>query len=60
MTEEMVVDTISCGPDPDRHARAISEFFDAGFDEVYVNQIGSNWSGFLEFYNKELQPRIDS
>jgi len=60
VTEEMVVDTISCGPDPDRHARAISEFFDAGFDEVYVNQIGSNWSGFLEFYNKELQPRIDS
>jgi G6PDH family F420-dependent oxidoreductase len=58
VTEEMVADSIVCGPDPERHASAISAFFDSGFDEVYVNQIGNNWSGFLDFCTNELKPRL--
>ena len=28
------------GPDPERHLHAISKYLDAGFDELYINQIG--------------------
>ena len=38
------------GPDPERHVKAISAYLDAGFDEVYVNQIGPDQEGFLDFY----------
>jgi hypothetical protein len=59
VTEEMVAEQIPCGPDPERHAKAISEYLDAGFDEVYINQIGSDIEGFLGFYQRELADRLD-
>jgi G6PDH family F420-dependent oxidoreductase len=58
VTEDMVADAISCGPDPERHIEAISRYLDAGFDEVYVNQIGSDWTGFLNYFGREIRPRI--
>jgi G6PDH family F420-dependent oxidoreductase len=58
VTEEMVAEAVSCGPDPERHLRAISAFLEAGFDEVYVNQIGTDWPGFLDYFNRELGPRL--
>jgi G6PDH family F420-dependent oxidoreductase len=59
VTEDMVADAISCGPDPERHAKAISAYLDAGFDEVYVNQIGPDQEGFFDFYARELRPRLE-
>jgi G6PDH family F420-dependent oxidoreductase len=58
VTEEMVADKVACGPDPERHVHAITEYLEAGFDEVYINQIGPDQAGFLEFYRTELEPRI--
>lgn len=58
VTPEMVADKISCGPDPERHVQAIRSYLEAGFDQVYVNQIGTDWEGFLRFYQQELQPRL--
>jgi G6PDH family F420-dependent oxidoreductase len=58
VTEDMVAEKVACGPDPERHVKAISEFLEAGFDEVYINQIGASWTGFLEFFNKEVRPRL--
>lgn len=57
--EEMVASQIPCGPDPERHLQAISKYLEAGFDEVYVNQIGPDQDGFLEFYSRELRPRLE-
>src|SRR5215211_2999229 len=31
---------IPCGPDPQRHLAALREYVEAGYDEVYVSQIG--------------------
>jgi hypothetical protein len=59
VTEEMVADAVACGPDPERHIKAISAYLDAGFDEVYVNQIGPDQEGFFEFYAREIRPRLD-
>ena len=58
VTEEMVAEQVPCGPDPERHVAAITRYLDAGFDQVYVNQIGSDWAGFLDFYQREVAPRL--
>jgi len=58
VTEEMVASKIPCGPDPERHLKAISDYLDAGFDELYIQQIGPDQSGYLEFFTKELRPRL--
>jgi G6PDH family F420-dependent oxidoreductase len=58
VTEEMVGDAIACGPDPERHVKAISEYVEAGFDEIYVNQIGPDQEGFFDFFARELRPRL--
>ena len=49
---------IACGPDPERHLESIRQYVDAGFDEVYVSQIGNDQAGFFEFYRRELAPRL--
>jgi hypothetical protein len=33
-------------------------YVDAGFDEVYVSQIGDDQADFFEFYRRELAPRL--
>jgi G6PDH family F420-dependent oxidoreductase len=60
VTEDMVADLLACGPDPERHVAAITKYLDAGFDEVYVNQIGPNQEGFFRFYERELRSRLDA
>jgi G6PDH family F420-dependent oxidoreductase len=58
VTEEMVADAVPCGPDPERHVEAIAKYLDAGFDEVYINQIGPEQEGFFSFYSDEIEPRL--
>jgi len=53
-----VVDKIACGPDAGKHLDAIRQFADAGFDEIYVTQIGPDQEGFLRFYEHEVLPEI--
>lgn len=58
VTEDLVAGSIPCGPDPERHVAAIREYFDAGYDQVYISQIGEDQAGFLEFLSKEIRPRL--
>lgn len=58
VTEDMVASKITCGPDPERHAQAISQYLEAGFDEVYVAQVGEDQRGYLDFYVREVRPRL--
>jgi G6PDH family F420-dependent oxidoreductase len=53
---EDVAESIVCGPDPDRHRAAIQEYVDAGYDHVYVHQVGPDQDGFLDFYEREILP----
>jgi coenzyme F420-dependent glucose-6-phosphate dehydrogenase len=47
-----------CGPDPQRHVEAIEEYADAGYDHVYVHQVGADQEGFFDFYADEVMPRL--
>ncbi|HMC50247.1 MAG TPA: TIGR03557 family F420-dependent LLM class oxidoreductase [Solirubrobacterales bacterium] len=49
-------ESIVCGPDPERHRAAIQEYVEAGFDHVYVHQIGPDQEGFFDFYEREVLP----
>ena len=55
--EEDVAGVVVCGPDPERHAEAIDAFVDAGYDHVYVHQVGPDQAGFIRFAERELLPR---
>ncbi|HEV7401180.1 MAG TPA: TIGR03557 family F420-dependent LLM class oxidoreductase [Solirubrobacterales bacterium] len=56
LDEEDIAKSIVCGPDPERHRAAIQEYVDAGYDHVYVHQIGPDQEGFLAFYEREVLP----
>jgi alkanesulfonate monooxygenase SsuD/methylene tetrahydromethanopterin reductase-like flavin-dependent oxidoreductase (luciferase family) len=56
--ETAVGDAIACGPDPERHLEAIREYIAAGFDEIYVHQVGPDQEGFFDFYRREVLPRL--
>jgi G6PDH family F420-dependent oxidoreductase len=53
-TEDDVVAKVACGPDPTVHRAAIQKFADAGYDQVYVHQVGPDQEGFLDFYSREI------
>jgi len=58
VTEDQVAEAISCGPDPAVHLAKIREFIDAGFDHVYLHQVGPDQRGFIEFAERELLPAL--
>jgi G6PDH family F420-dependent oxidoreductase len=57
VTEDMVADNIPCGPDPDDHLRAVRSYVDAGYDEIYINQIGPDQREFFDFCRDEILPQ---
>jgi len=54
--EEDVASTVVCGPDPQPHIERIQEYEKAGFDHVYIHQIGPDQAGFFRFYEREVLP----
>jgi G6PDH family F420-dependent oxidoreductase len=58
VTEQHISEAVACGPDPEEHVAKIQEVVDAGFDEVYVGQIGPDHDGFLDFYEREVLPHF--
>ncbi len=59
VTAEQVCQSITCGPDPEKHWQAIQKYLDAGFTHVYVHQVGPDQTGFFKFYAQEILPRIE-
>ncbi|MGN9784133.1 TIGR03557 family F420-dependent LLM class oxidoreductase [Nonomuraea sp. ZG12] len=58
VTEEQAVGGTPCGPDPEVHVRALRAYVDAGFDEVYVSQIGAEQDAFFDFYQRQVLPAV--
>jgi G6PDH family F420-dependent oxidoreductase len=58
VTEDAVAEAVPCGPDLERHVAAMREFADAGFDELYVQQIGGGDEAFFETFSREVLPRF--
>jgi coenzyme F420-dependent glucose-6-phosphate dehydrogenase len=58
VTEDQVAESITCGPDPQRHLDAIRLYARAGYDHICVHQIGRDQKGFFEFYAEEILPAL--
>jgi G6PDH family F420-dependent oxidoreductase len=58
VTEDAVAEKVVCGPDPDRYLSMIGSFVEAGFDHVYLHQIGPDQEGFFRFWERELAPKV--
>ena len=54
VSEDDVAAKVVCSPDADAHRAAIQEFADAGYDHVYIHQVGPDQEGFLDFYSREI------
>ncbi len=59
VTEDAVAEDVVCGPDPERHWAKIRAFVEAGFEQVYVHQVGPDQEGFFDFYRREILPRLE-
>ena len=49
----------SAGRIPSGTSRRSREFVEAGYDHVYLHQVGPDQVGFIEFAERELLPRLD-
>ncbi len=58
VTEEAVAESTVCGPDAKRHIDEIRQYIDAGYDHVYIHQIGPDQEGFIRFYARDVLPHV--
>ncbi|PSP54509.1 LLM class F420-dependent oxidoreductase [Halobacteriales archaeon QS_1_67_19] len=52
-------DSLVTDPDPETHVENLREFVDAGYDHVYVHQVGPDQEPFLKFYEREVLPAFE-
>ena len=60
VTKEKIAKVLPCGPDPEKHRQAIGEYIDAGYDHICIHQIGPNQEAFLDFYARDILPKLTS
>jgi coenzyme F420-dependent glucose-6-phosphate dehydrogenase len=56
---ETITESVTLGPKPEDHLTAIKRFIDAGFDHVYVHQVGPEQRDFFRFYADNILPRFN-
>ena len=56
VTEDMV--EAPGGPDPEPYVAAVRDFERAGFDEVYLQQVGGRLDEAFEFFATQVLPRV--
>lgn len=52
--EQDVAEKVACGPDPEKHLAIIKKYADAGYDHIYIHQVGPDQEGFFHFCEKEI------
>ena len=58
VTPKMTRESQVCGPDIERHVQALTEYVDAGYDEVYVANMGPHWREMITAYGEDVLPRL--
>ncbi len=57
VTPEKIAESIVVGPDASKYLAKIDEYIQAGFDHVYIHQVGPDQAGFIRFAEREILPR---
>ena len=63
VSEEMTRESVAYGADVERHVAAFRPYLEAGFDEVYISQMGgrdapTSYAGFFDFYRDQVLPGL--
>ena len=58
VTEDMAAGSVPCGPELEPFVDSVKAYLDAGYDHVYLHQIGPDQEGFFRFWDRELQPAL--
>jgi G6PDH family F420-dependent oxidoreductase len=56
--QDAVGEQFMCGSDVDKHVSAVRKYLDAGFDEVYVQQIGPEQRAFFDAWAADVLPQL--
>ncbi|MGK4585198.1 TIGR03557 family F420-dependent LLM class oxidoreductase [Kitasatospora sp. HPMI-4] len=59
VTREMVADAVTCGDEAEEHVEAVRAYARAGFDEVYIGQIGPDQEVFFDAYREIVLPALN-
>jgi G6PDH family F420-dependent oxidoreductase len=51
---DMLKDSFALGPDPQRQVATLDKYEKAGYDEVYVANVGPNYRELIDLYAKEI------
>jgi len=58
LTPAQVTADMPCGPDRQPYLRAIRQYDSAGYDYIYLHQVGPDQQGFFDFFRRELASRL--
>jgi len=57
VTEEMLAQSVPCGPDAGKVLAQVRQYAEAGVDHIYLHQVGRDQEGFFRFAEQELLPQ---
>jgi G6PDH family F420-dependent oxidoreductase len=55
---DQVAKSVPCGPDPARAAESLAKYVEAGFDEVYISQMGPDQESGMRFLVEQVFPLL--
>ena len=58
VTEESTRESVVAGPDPQAHLDQVESYRLAGYDELYVANMGPHYRDMIDFYGKEVLPAV--
>ena len=58
VTRESTEESIVAGPDPEAHLEELRTYVEAGYDEVYVANMGPHYREMLEGWGRDVLPRF--
>jgi G6PDH family F420-dependent oxidoreductase len=53
-----VGDSVPTGPDPKAYVESIHEYAEAGYDELYLHNIGPHHEEFFRFFAEQVRPQL--
>jgi alkanesulfonate monooxygenase SsuD/methylene tetrahydromethanopterin reductase-like flavin-dependent oxidoreductase (luciferase family) len=54
----MTRDSVVGGNDPEDHLEQVKEYADAGYDELYVANMGPHFREMIAFYGQHVLPKL--
>ena len=58
VTPEATRESVVAGPNPEPHLEQIRSYADAGYDHLYVANMGPHFADMIAFYGKEILPNL--